>query len=157
MAGIGHVIGFGGDLLGMGYYKLSDQIYYGSNKIDINSSSYKLLEGGYIKDDKNVFLYGSKINKADAKTFEIIKDNYNKDKSDRNIFLLPERIIESYNIDTGDILKLRFEFIWNASGEPKSQTFLMIPVFQLIPEPLLMLLLGTALLNLLGFKRKKKV
>ena len=48
---------------------------------------------------------------------------YSKNKIDRDILLLPEMIIESYDIEAENILKPCFDSVCNACGEPKSHNY----------------------------------
>ena len=45
------------------------------------------------------------------------------DKIDRDILMLPECLIETYDIDPKDILIPMFDLIWNACGFPRSLNF----------------------------------
>lgn len=42
---------------------------------------------------------------------------------DRDILLLPETIIESYDTKSADILRPMFDLVWNACGYPRSRNF----------------------------------
>lgn len=42
---------------------------------------------------------------------------------DRDVLLLPERMIESYDVSAPDVLRPCFDSIWNACGFPKSKNY----------------------------------
>ncbi len=46
-----------------------------------------------------------------------------KNKIDRDNLLLPERLIESYDVEAKDVLKPCFDSVCNACGEPKSHNY----------------------------------
>ncbi|MEK7280999.1 MAG: ATP-binding protein, partial [Chloroflexota bacterium] len=39
---------------------------------------------------------------------------------DRDSLIIPERVIEDFDADVGEVLKPCFDAIWNAAGWPKS-------------------------------------
>jgi len=49
--------------------------------------------------------------------------NYESEIIDRDILLLPEVVIESYNIIKHNVLKPCFDSIWNACGYPRSMNY----------------------------------
>lgn len=70
-----------------------------------------------------IFIFLSLLN---VKNYTIPGDIYNGFSTgpiDRDLLLLPAEIIESYGVETANILKPVFDLVWNACGEPRSLNF----------------------------------
>ena len=70
-----------------------------------------------------IFIFLSLLN---VKDYTIPGDIYNRFSTgpiDRDLLLLPAEIIESYGVETANILKPLFDLVWNACGEPRSLNF----------------------------------
>ncbi len=62
-----------------------------------------------------------------------------------------------WQLDVANAINNNGQIIGNGWINGQEHAFLMTPITQPIPEPTSMLLLGTGLLGLLGFKKKKKI
>lgn len=99
------------------YAKDKNWVYYNGGVLsEINSGKIEFLGGvgtligedGYIKDDKSVYFLGEKIEKADAKTFTVLKANnisqYSSYGKDKNHIYFKSKILDGADSETFEIL-----------------------------------------------------
>lgn len=70
-----------------------------------------------------IFIFLSLLNVKDYTIPGDIYNGFSTGPIDRDLLLLPAEIIESYGVETANILKPVFDLVWNACGEPRSLNF----------------------------------
>ena len=93
-------------VLGNGYYKDKNFVYYENEKIDgVDAKSFEVLGNGYFRDKNNVYFEKKKLNVLDIKSFRILGNNYAAD--DKAVYY-KENLISGIDMKTFEVMDSKF-------------------------------------------------